>query len=186
MRLHRACSEELIKKIHDLYMEAFPKEERKPFEMILKLQKEGRAAVYAIEESDNLFVGLGIFVLYNDLALLDYFAIEKNYRGRGMGSAAIQLLQNQYPDKRFFLEIESTCDDLKENTAEKEVRMRRKKFYMKNGMRPLDFLIKLFGVEMEMLVYGETVTFEEYFELYGSILPGQMLTNVQYLGDIRE
>ncbi len=186
MRLVQAYSEELLNKIYDLYMEAFPKEERKPFTRICIMQQEGRMTMYAIEDDAGAFVGMGIFVLYQDLALLDYFAIEAGKRGQGLGSEALGLLQRLYPDKRFFLEIESTYEAFGEECPEKSLRGRRKQFYLRNGMQPLSFLIKLFGVEMELLAYGCSLSFEEYYEMYQSIVTPNLMKNIVYWGEVKE
>lgn len=186
MKLEQVYEGESLNQIKDLYMMAFPKEERKPFEMICRLQQEGKAAVYAIGKEDGTFVGLGIFVLYRDLALLDYFAIAPEQRNKGLGSEALKLLQQVYSGRRFFLEIESVYEKMENNSAEKQIRIRRKQFYLKNGMHSMSYLIWLFGVEMEILTYGDTVSFEEYFELYANTVEPAWLSNVRYLRKIQE
>lgn len=116
----------------------------------------------AIENEKEEFVGLAIMVRYQDLALLDYFAIIPEKREGGIGSAAFQMLRKRYADKRFFLEIESPGIE-SENT---EQRRRRKEFYLKSGMTVLPFMVKLFGIEMEILADNCTLSFEEYNRVY--------------------
>ncbi len=157
----QATTEEQIQKIYDLYMEAFPKSERKPFEIMMEKQKEGAVDVLYLEEAEK-FIGLAITARYEDRVLLDYFAIDKQARGGGYGSAAIRLLLEFYEGKRMILEIETPrvpCEN-------REQRIRRKNFYHKNGLTDLDFMTKLFGVEMDMLSNGKPCTFEEYQEIY--------------------
>ena len=45
-------------------------------------------------------------------------------------------------------------------------RLKRKSFYLRYGLKELDFSVNLFGVEMEVLSYGKTINFDEYKELY--------------------
>lgn len=96
------------------------------------------------------------------MVLLDYFAVAANKRGKGVGSAAIQLLKERYANKRFFLEIERT--DVKAENLEE--RCRRREFYLKNGLAPISLFVELFKVEMEVLTNHCMVSFEEYYQLY--------------------
>ena len=65
--------------------------------------------------------------------------------------------------------------------VERKARLRRKSFYLRNGMRPMDFCVDLFGVEMEILVCGESVTFEEYYSVLKSTVPPELIQNVRLL-----
>ena len=124
MKIIKATDEHRLQLIEDLYMRAFPKAERKPFQLMVKKQAEGTMELLSIEE-ENRFLGLAIFAHDKDIALLDYFAITDEMRGQGIGSRAIKALQKIYSGKRFVLEIETTkkqCSDL-------EMRKHRKAFY---------------------------------------------------------
>ena len=43
---------------------------------------------------------------------------------------------------------------------------RRKQFYLSNGMTEMNVFVKLFGVDMELLGYDCSLTFEEYHDFY--------------------
>lgn len=58
-------------------------------------------------------------------------------------------------------------------------RLRRKAFYLRNGMVPMDFLVDLFGVEMEVLTFGSQITFEQYHGIYAEVLPEEMAEKVR-------
>lgn len=161
MKLIEAYQEQQLKDIQNLYEKAFPASEKKPFSLILEKRKEGVVEVLAIEGEER-FLGLAISILYKDMVLLDYFAVAANKRGKGVGSAAIQLLKERYANKRFFLEIERT-DIEAENLEE---RCRRREFYLKNGLMPISLFVELFKVEMEVLTNHCKVNFEEYYQLY--------------------
>lgn len=161
MKLTEAYNEKLSK-IQELYQEAFPAAERKPFEIILEKRQEGAVEILALETEDGEFRGLAISVLYKDMVLLDYFAVSPKQRGHGTGSAALRLLKQRYADKRFFLEIERTGVEA-ENALQ---RSRRKEFYLRNGMTVTPLLVELFGTEMEILTASCQISYEEYYELY--------------------
>ena len=35
----------------------------------------------------------------------------------------------------------------------------------------MDFLVNLFGVDMEVLTFGSALTFEQYYAIYKEVLP---------------
>lgn len=186
MQLKSAESKEQMKNIRVLYEAAFPKQEKKPFFMMKRLRRKGNMEFLCVEDEDGGFLGLAIMILCGELALLDYFAITPERRGRNVGSQALKALQQRYADKKLLLEIESTLGlegtqgnelgtaaseslQLPDNAAE---RLRRKAFYLRNGMTPMDFNVDLFGVEMEILTHGKTVTYEEYHTIFEELFPG--------------
>lgn len=178
MQLIEAQTETQLKNIEALYLRAFPKAERKPFSMIIKMRDAGISEILLLEEEDGRFAGLVITLAYKDLVLLDYFAIDDAKRGMGIGSAALALLQERYRGKRFFLEIESTVDH------EIEERVRRKRFYQAAGMVPMNYLVDLFGVEMEIMTFECKVAFEEYHEIFEELFPKKFADRICFVREI--
>lgn len=203
MQLLNAISTEQLERIHALYEEAFPASEKKPFEFIRQKRETGNFEIMEIVDESGEFCGLVIMMLYENLALLDYFAIASECRGTGVGSVVLKLLQERYAGRKFMLEIESTvglesvADKDGANAengsskmsiqvqalpiAERKARLRRKSFYLRNNMRPMDFCVDLFGVEMEILVCGESVTYEEYYSVLKSTVPPNLIHRVRLL-----
>lgn len=149
------------KKLKRLYKNAFPKNERKPLWLVQMKQQRREADVWIVEHDDE-FSGLAITMNEFDMVLLDYFAISEEKRNCGLGSDVLKKLQKMYNGKRFFLEIECQ-DENAENSAE---RIRRKAFYLKNGMSETGVKVNLFTVDMEVLGYQCCVTYEEYLSFY--------------------
>jgi len=148
-------------KIYRLYQSAFPRNEKKPFSMIRSMQKEGKTDVWYCEK-DGKFVGMVVTINGPQQILLDYLAVEKKHRGRGVGAELLRQTRERYTGKGVFLEIERVTE-----TAENyEERKRRKRFYLSNGMTELKVYVELFGVEMELLGFDCTLTFEEYHAFY--------------------
>lgn len=148
-------------KIYRLYQSAFPASEKKPFSMIRSMQKKGKSDVWYCTE-DGKFAGLVITINGPDKILLDYLAVAKKRRGQGIGSQMLKKMREQYDGKGVFLEIE-IVDETAENYEE---RRRRKQFYLKNGMTPMNVFVELFGVDMELLGFDCLLTFEEYHDFY--------------------
>ena len=161
-------------RIYMLYHKAFPAYERKPFKVITNMHKKGKADVWYLEE-DKIFAGLAITLNNNNYILLDYFAIDSRLRGQGLGSKSLHALFKQYEDRNFFLEIESVyepCDNLEE-------RLRRKQFYLQNGMTEMKIMVNLFGTKMEVLGHNCMLTYEQYASVYYDNYSPFLAKNVQ-------
>lgn len=144
-----------------LYRSAFPRSERKPFTTILRTAKEGRADIWTIRR-DGTFAGMASTVNSPELVLLDYFAVKKSLRGKGVGSAALRELERKYADRGFFLEIEST----REKASNQAQRESRKRFYENCGMVPMGTEADVFGVRMELLGVRCHLDLEAYRSFY--------------------
>jgi len=179
LELRKIKSIKQIRNIYKLYQNSFPKEEKKPFGLILIGVLRGNFEVFSIEKKKTdeknrdsyEFKGLAIALKHEDLVLLDYLAITEEARSYGYGSKTLSFLKEYYKNYRFFLEIENAEDENAENYEE---RQSRKKFYLKNGFSPFPFNVDLFGIEMEILVYNCSCEFSEYLELYKNQFGGIM------------
>ena len=148
-------------KIYRLYRTAFPRSERKPFSMIMKMTRLGKTDTWYCTDNGQ-FVGIAITINGEEAILLDYFAMAKDVRGSGYGSALLQTLIAQYAPKTLFGEIETVFDDVEDL----ELRKRRKAFYLRNGLKEMGIMVYLFGVKMELLTSDRSMTFEEYRDFY--------------------
>lgn len=164
MRLQQTSTQELYNEMKELYLEAFPKYERKPFSLMQATQEKGVVDMWSIMDEDT-FVGMAITMKDKDLVLLDYFAIKSEFRGKGYGSKVLQMLYEQYKGSRFFLEIESTKVDC-QNKVQRES---RKAFYLRNGLQEVGLEAGVFGTEMELLSHNVSLNFEEYHGVYEHI-----------------
>ena len=182
--LKKAENKERLKEIKALYETSFPKSEKKPFAYMVKKQKEGFFDILAIEGEDGSFRGLAVMMLSGGLALLDYLAIDPRYQGLGMGSAVLAELREKYGRENIVVEIESTLSASLAGTDAEEMkkRLRRKAFYLRNGMMPTGYLVDLFGVEMEVLTFGRELPYEAYYGIYAGILPARLLKKIKPAG----
>ena len=144
--------------IQRLYREAFPGAERKPFSIIRRMYRQGRADVWCFFRAGK-YVGFAATVNGNGLILLDYLAVSRKYRGMGVGSEALVLLMREYAAQGVFVEIESTRSCGVEQ-------LRRKRFYLSAGMKELGVNARVFGVEMELLGIRCALDFESYRDFY--------------------
>lgn len=147
-------------RIRLLYRQAFPRCERKPFSIIRRMYREGRTDVW-LAEQEGRFLGLAATINGEQDVLLDYFAVCPKQRGRGAGSAFLQSLLHSYEGRGLFVEIEASDRD--DPAGEK---LRRKQFYLRNGLQEMRVTVLLFGVRMELLGRDCTMDFDEYRHFY--------------------
>ncbi len=158
-----------MKFVLELYQQAFPEEERKPFSLIERKAAMGSMEVLVIREEGRR-VGLAIVAFGEHMVLLDYFAISGQARGQGLGTEAFQLLREFYADYQFYLEIERPAPGFPERT-------RRREFYLRNGMLETGIYVNLLGVEMELLAAKPGLRYEQCEQLYRELL-GPMYRNM--------
>lgn len=156
----RNAEEEQWGKIKQIYFEAFPKSERKPFFTVRRSVKKGKAQVLTALQEDIL-LGFVMAIPYHDMIMVDYLAVSGEIRSQGTGSRIMQEVCGKFPDKRIVLLIERP-DEMAEN---REQRVSRRKFYFKNGFTSSGIFITGYSGDMEVLNFGGMVSEEEYMEL---------------------
>ncbi len=160
--------------IYILYHKSFPANEKKPFSRILSTYRKRNADVWYLSYK-GYFAGLAITINSSDTILLDYYAISPRMRGHGIGSRFLLNMQKHYVPKGLLIEIESCTPDAP-NLKE---RSRRKDFYLRNRMIPLNIDVLLFGVEMELLGYNCQVDFSKYHAIYAENYGELLAKNVK-------
>lgn len=171
LKLTKNIDKILNEKIKILYLKAFPLAERMPYEYLEKAKEQGSADILAILDAGN-FIGLSINLIKDNNVLLDYFAIDEKYRDMGYGSKALNLLRKFYEHKNIILEIELATPNKEiiefENLTELDLqnRLRRKNFYLSNGLLETDIFVSLNSVTMQLLGFNADFDFHDYINLY--------------------
>ncbi len=150
MELKLLSKEELVKLYNDEMVFDFPKAELKPVRAMLRLMDEGKYEPLLVTEDEET-IGYAMVWLpaSRQGALLEYFGVLRGKRNGGLGSRILAMLAERYG--QIFGEAEApTSDDPEEN----ELRRRRIGFYLRNGMRVLDYECALFGVHFNCLYLG--------------------------------
>lgn len=174
--LEKAKLNDDIKKIKALYLLAFPKEERKPFWLMMKKSRSGEMDILAIKEGES-FLGLMITIPREKYVLIDYFAVLPEKRCGGIGAEALKLLGDYYFGKTLVIEIETPNESAPNNTE----RIRRNGFYHRCGFMEVGVDISLFGVEMKLLTHGDTIDYDEYILFYSEIFGKGITKNIKML-----
>ena len=148
------------KAVREIYFEAFPKSEQKPFFTVRSSVKKGKAQLLTAMENEVL-QGFVIVIPYKDMVMVDYLAVSSKVRSCGTGSKILQEVCRRFSGKKIVLLIER-LDDTAENN---EQRIARRKFYFKNGFTSSSIYTTGRGGNMEILNFGGTVSVEEYMDL---------------------
>lgn len=147
-------------KVKEIYLEAFPKRERKPFFNLKHSVKKGKVKIFTAKDEGET-IGFIAAIPYKDMVMIDYLAVSQKIRSKGTGSKLINEACKYFDDKKIVLLIEKP-DEKAENA---EQRVARKRFYNKNGFENTDFNMDGTSGEMEILTKGGTISREEYLDL---------------------
>ena len=148
-------------KIRLLYRAAFPASERKPFSRIVEMWKKEKSDVWYFSENAR-FAGFATTINSDSLVLIDYLAVVRRRRGQGTGTRAIESMKARYEGRALFVEIESPYEE----GSDQADRVRRKRFYERCGMEPMNVMADVFGVKMELLVWNGQIDFAGYHAFY--------------------
>ena len=148
------------KEVKEIYLEAFPKRERKPFFSLRRSVKRGKVQLLtAVEE--NQLLGFTAVIPYKNMIMVDYLAVSGKIRSKGTGSRIMQEVCRMFAGKKIVLLIEK--EDAQAENAQQ--RIARRRFYVKNGFTSSGIFIQGASGAMEVLNYGGMVTPEEYLSL---------------------
>lgn len=120
--LKRITSKKELETIGELYISAFPAEERREFTQLQELLHQAQCEFHKVFCGDTL-AGFCIFWQFDAFLFLEHFAIEPELRGQKIGEQVLTLLKEMHP-KPIILEVEPATDV---NSV------RRIKFYERNG-----------------------------------------------------
>lgn len=120
-----------------LYKSAFPLDERAPM-WFLTLKSSCEYVDFWGIYADGKWIGLAYVISENSASYLFYLALSDDMRGKGFGSKAMQSLKRHYAGQKLFLALEH----LDESAKNYNERLRRRNFYMKNGLKLLPLTIR--------------------------------------------
>ncbi len=151
MREIRKVDFQEFKKIYKQHLiDDFPRMERRPLFSIRNLYKKELYAAYTYEENGQLLAYAGlIYTAGRRCALLDYFAVVKEWRSTGLGSEFITLLRSSIDVDGMIIESENP--ELADTAKEQEIRKRRIDFYRRNGALDSETNWYAFGVHYCLL-----------------------------------
>ena len=109
--------------------------------------------------------------------LFDYFAVAEEFRGTGIGSRFLQALREGPLREAGCILLEVDDPAAAEDAAQRTLRERRLRFYLKNGLADTGVRARVFGVDFLLLeiplqgLHTGAQVRSLYGELYASFLP---------------
>lgn len=145
--MRKLLKEEILSIYKGVAGEDFPEAELKPVEIIERmLVEDGYAGLGLFSEEQLIGYALFVKVPGEDVLLLDYYAVLKEFRNGGTGSLFLQKMQEIYKDKAAIL-LETEEPQKAKNEAEYDIRVRRNGFYERNGAVRTGIKSRLYIVE---------------------------------------
>lgn len=148
-------------KLFHLIEESFPSDEYRIYEEQKELLKNPLYSVYTVYSETRSIKGFISVWEFENLAYVEHFAVNPNYRNAGLGKSMLQELR-QHLNKMICLEVEPPED---------EMSIRRIKFYERNdfflneypymqpamskGKHPIPLLIMTSGAKIEEPIFEE-------------------------------
>lgn len=133
-----------LEDIKQLYMDAFPFDERIPFYIMVSVGNDRGVEFLSIYDDDT-WLGFIHTLVGEKLSYIFYFAIDGSLRQSGYGSKIIREYKKMHPKLSLAIEpIEEDSDNIKQ-------RKKRLAFYEKNGFETLDTKVVEMGVEFELM-----------------------------------
>lgn len=150
------------KKIIEIYKKSFPKNEKLPIFLLNIMSKRECVDFLAFYDNDTV---CGFTYLVNDknMTFVLYLAVDDSIRSNGYGSKIIKWIINNKKDN-IVLNIEEV--DRQYNNYEQ--RLRRQKFYFKNGFIDTGYNIKVRDDIHDVLYKGNNFIKKEYENLIKS------------------
>ena len=117
--------------VYAIYLQAFPPEERQSMEVLVERFQKGRNELFVLEADQKVLAFALLWPLSGTrFTLLDYLAVDSEFRSSGYGSLMLSCLKTEmfHQDKHLVLEVENP--DYGRDTLSKQKRI---EFYLKNG-----------------------------------------------------
>lgn len=152
MKIAEMTREEVADTYREHMCVDFPEDELKDLEVILRSLDEGHYSCTGCYEDGNL-LGYAFMSQMGRYILLDYLAVCRGYRNRGIGTAFLKILLENLKDSMVLGELEDP-----DSTQDREMIAKRKRrigFYRRMGFEVLDFRAELFGVRYLIIRYGD-------------------------------
>lgn len=153
----------------------FPLPEVRPYQGFLRLDRDKRLLINGLfRESERLLYASYLFPKNRRCCMLDYFAVEPQFRGKGFGSLYLQMIRKEWLKneelRAMIIEIESPA--MAENALEQEKRIKRRDFYLKNGAIATNLHSVVYDVDFDLLYiplsgnYTEEELAADYRKIY--------------------
>ncbi len=140
-------------------MSAFPKDERFSMFSLLAMSLQHNVRFHAVYDQEK-FCGITYYAENKKTVYLTYLAINKELRGQGYGSKILTMLENNFPNKQIVIDIEPVT----KKAQNYQQRVKRLKFYERNGFHRTDQKLKDSDGEFEALTTSKKFDKTEFID----------------------
>ncbi|TGY66449.1 GNAT family N-acetyltransferase [Dubosiella muris] len=148
--------------IQSLYRHSFPPNERKD---LVKLIDDDRFAKVVSFHDEAQWVGFASLLIVRSIVHIIYFCVEPKLRDKGYGSRILQTIQTAHPDQAILVDIET----IHEHIDNREQRVRRKAFYLRNGYQETNIQYTWQNESYEILSAQKTITPDDFQRFWGTL-----------------
>ena len=166
--------------LRKLYESSFPEEERVPYDDLIKGLNLLDIDYSAYYEEDKL-IGLSMVTRLKRYNWGNYFAVQKELRGKGLGQKILRIILDKYKKGNpFIIDVESP---LQEDDSNLEIRKRHHDFYIRNGLRDTGICYTYNGVSLSIMSNSkEPFTQKDYDEIAVALQPAMNEMNIKING----
>lgn len=150
--------------INSLAKEAFPPEEYLAPDKLVEMSMTDLLDFLALTD-DDAFIGFMVVQTHENLSYLFFLAIDPSLRAKGYGSRAIEVLRLLYPDKKQVVDFEMQDETASNN----EQRIKRRRFYLKNGYKETGLFLSYLGVNYEVFCMDSDFEAQEFKDMMKEI-----------------
>lgn len=177
LRIESVLKSKRKNEIKEMYFSSFPPEERMSFILMLCLSCLWNTEFLSFYD-ENTLCGLAYMATIGKQTFMMFFAVPEKIRAQGYGGRILDTIQSRHPDNKIIVSIEP-CHESVEN---REQKLRRKRFYIRNGYEETGYSMKLGGQKQEILIKNGTFSkrsFIRFFLIYccGTVIPKIWKTN---------
>lgn len=146
--------------INSLSKKSFPIEEYLDPIKLVDMAKEDDFKFLSLVDNDD-FIGFMAIKIYKEFTYLFFLTIEESYRCKGYGAKAISLIKEMYPNKKHTVDFEK----VNENASNYEQRIKRRKFYLRNGYKETGLYLSYLNVEYEVFCTDDNFNIDMFKEM---------------------
>lgn len=154
-----------FKAFKDLFLKEFPKNERLPIWFLYLSSFRACVDFWAVLDNDEF---AGFVYLGNDKqkTFVLYLAVNSAKQGKGYGSQILELIKDKKKNHTIILNIETVSDTDADNYKQ---RLKRQKFYLKNGYQMADFRLDDDGEYFDELCQNGQISQADYQTLLAKL-----------------
>ncbi|MDO4451185.1 MAG: GNAT family N-acetyltransferase [Moraxella sp.] len=157
-----------FKTFKTIFLKEFPQNERLPIWFLYLSSFRSCVDFWTVLDNDE-FAGFVYLVNDKQKTFVLYLAVNSAKQGKGYGSQILELIKNKKANHAIVLNIETVSDS---NADNYEQRLKRQKFYLKNGYEPMPFYLDDDGQRFDVLCQNRQISQQDYQRLLAKLAFG--------------